>query len=72
VQQVATALTWIEGAKCLGAGEAPVLPVETMYLRLDSLLRQGFPTEIAETITTMKTELSDALEAKAAMLNDDC
>ena len=46
--------------------------METMYLRLDSLLRQGFPTEIAETITTMKTELSDALEAKAAMLNDDC
>jgi len=99
-------LTWIQGAKCLGAGEAPVLPgrvyekwqsafrsmndklkllqtrvtkldewkfttVETIYLRLDSLIRQGIPTEIAETITTMKSKLSDALEAKAAMLNDD-
>jgi len=45
--------------------------VETIYLRLDSLIRQGIPTEIAETITTMKSKLSDALEAKAAMLNDD-
>jgi hypothetical protein len=106
VEQVATSLRWIEGARCLSVGEDSILPVEVsgkwqsaflnmtkklellkareakleewkfatveeIHRRLGQLLMLRFPEEISDTITRMQSELSAALDAKVAGLDND-
>ena len=106
VEQMAAALRWIGGAKCLGEGESPILneevfnrwqsafcnmnqklfilksresklaewkftSVEEIYRRLSQLLMLRFPSEVSETITSIKDSLSNAMEVKIAELKQD-